>query len=289
VVFLPCRVSSGTNGQIGRAGVSPGTPAHKPWRLRLQFFRIQKWGKFQHYDKPRPPWIKIYTSINDSDTDWRCLLDHELGQLMRLSAYAALHENTLPLNAEYLEADLELDQKLDLGKFAKLGIIKVFPDKSSCLSREKSRVLSRKSPKKKKALLDQSSEFRVSEGRDQSKKKESMSGKPSGDGLKNKLKQDAAEVLEYLNQATGRAFLKTGNIVACLKREKCGIVDCKLVIDHKIKEWGSDPEMIKHLDATTPWRKAHFSDYLDQARAGEATTGHDSKSARDARISRLKD
>ena len=168
----------------------------------MKFFCIEKWGKFQHYDKPRPPWIKIYTSINDSDTDWRPLLDHELGQLMRLSAYAALHENTLPFNAEYLEEDLEFDQSLDLDRFAKLGIIKVFPNKSSCLSREKSRVSSRKSTKKKKAPLVQSSEFRD----------KSLENREQSNTSANSAELVAAEIPEP--KVFGPEVMRLGNLLA---------------------------------------------------------------------------
>lgn len=82
-------------------------------------------------------------------------------------------------------------------------------------------------------------------------------------------KAEATEVLAHLNLTRGTGFTKISNIQACFKREGCTVDDCKLVIDYKQAEWGSDPEKIKWLDITTPWRPSKFSDYLDQAKASK--------------------
>jgi uncharacterized phage protein (TIGR02220 family) len=100
----------------------------------------------------------------------------------------------------------------------------------------------------------------------ESKKEPQNAGKPAGVSFK----KDAQEVLDHLNRVTGRGFTKSANIEACLKREKCSVDDCKRVIDFKWQEWKDNDKMRGKVDITTPWRASHFSDYLDQARAGGA-------------------
>jgi len=129
----------------------------------MKYFRVAKNEKFQHYGKPRPAWVKLYTKINDHkpSNDWRPLLDHELGQLVRIVAHAALNDNTLLYNAEFIQDVLHCDQPIDLDKFAKLGVITVFDSYEECLSIEKSRVLSRENTTRPSSeIRDQSSEVR---------------------------------------------------------------------------------------------------------------------------------
>lgn len=133
----------------------------------MQYFRVTKWGKFQHYHQPRPPWLKLYTKINDpgETNDWRHLKDHELGQIIRIAVHAALNNNTLPYDAQLIQDTLECDQHIDLANFAQLGLIEVFSSYQGCLSREKSRVLSRENARKNpkdpsSEIRDQSSEDR---------------------------------------------------------------------------------------------------------------------------------
>jgi uncharacterized phage protein (TIGR02220 family) len=81
----------------------------------------------------------------------------------------------------------------------------------------------------------------------------------------------ARDVLAYLNAKTGRNFSNTSEIEKCIKREKCTVADCHLVIDHKWAEWGAT-DLAKNVNAVTPWRPSHFGAYLDEARAGPPRT-----------------
>jgi uncharacterized phage protein (TIGR02220 family) len=245
----------------------------------VKFFRISKWETYQHYHQPRPKWLKVYTTINDFDTDWRGLSDAELGQLVRLMAYAALHENTIPHDATLLQEILELDSPLHLDKFSQLGVITVFPDKASCLSREKSRLNSRE-----KSSVP-SSEIRVqsSEGRDQNKKKKKKPGRLD----------DARVVLAYLVEKTGRSFgassdFPVENIEKCLVREKATVEDCKLVIDYKLNQWAGT-DLVLNVNPTTPFRPCNFQKYLDEAKAGPGNADVTSEAAAEARMARLRE
>ena len=108
-----------------------------------RYFRIQSWGKYQHYNKPRPPWIKLFTKINDPDNTWRGLSDAEVGQLIRVMVFAALNDNTLPFDPQIIKDMTGISGEIDLKKLVKLGIIEVFNSHKKCLVKEKSRIKSR--------------------------------------------------------------------------------------------------------------------------------------------------
>lgn len=143
----------------------------------MKFFRINKWEKHQHYHDRRPPWLKLYTTINDEDSLWRSLTDTELGQVARIFAYAGTCDNTMPYHAELMQENLELTNALDLDNLALLEVIEVFPDRKSCIAIETARLNARKNASKKRekispknvTALDQRSEIRGkrSEIRDQ--------------------------------------------------------------------------------------------------------------------------
>jgi hypothetical protein len=44
---------------------------------------VRNWGRFQHYRKRRPVWIKVYTDLS-TDADWLELTDAERGLLVRI-------------------------------------------------------------------------------------------------------------------------------------------------------------------------------------------------------------
>ncbi len=125
-------------------------------------------------------------------------------------------------------------------------------------------------------------------------KKHKRSGKPSRVSFKN----EAKEVLEYLNSVNGRNQTYTKEIESCFKRENCTVQDCKEVIDFKWKEWGHKDEMAARVDATTLFRASNFQRYLDEARAGAASTvskeqqdyiDFNSDEARAARVALIKE
>jgi len=84
-----------------------------------------------------------------------------------------------------------------------------------------------------------------------------------------------AEVVEYLNQVTGKKYsLDKGNkeIEGALKRGAT-VQDCKDVIDHRWRLWGNKPDMVHNVNKSTPFRAIHFDTYLDEAQAGNAKMG----------------
>jgi uncharacterized phage protein (TIGR02220 family) len=90
------------------------------------------------------------------------------------------------------------------------------------------------------------------------------------------------EIIDYLNQVTGRGFsYERGNefIEKALKRGAT-VDECKEVIDHCWHEWKDSPKFVGKVNKVTPFRACNFDPYLDEWRAGAAQTGKDAAPAK---------
>lgn len=81
-------------------------------------------------------------------------------------------------------------------------------------------------------------------------------------------REQAKEVIRYLNEKAGKRFSLTlnkskENLVARLN-DGYTVDDCKRVIDNKVAQWKDDPKMDKHLNPTTLFRPSHFDNYLNE-------------------------
>lgn len=87
---------------------------------------------------------------------------------------------------------------------------------------------------------------------------------------------EIAEVVAHLSVVTGRAFSadRATDQIAGVIRRGATVDDCRRVIDYLWAKWGDDQKMRGFVDKTTPFRKANFDRYLDEALAsGAAGTG----------------
>jgi uncharacterized phage protein (TIGR02220 family) len=88
-----------------------------------------------------------------------------------------------------------------------------------------------------------------------------MSGKPDASPS---LKDQAREVLKFLNERTGKNFHAVDTnldfIVARL-RSGASVQDCKSVIAKKRREWIGDPKMAEYLRPATLFNKTKFEQY----------------------------
>jgi uncharacterized phage protein (TIGR02220 family) len=94
---------------------------------------------------------------------------------------------------------------------------------------------------------------------EQEQEKTTMSGKPD-------LLQ-AEEVLDYLNQVAGKGYRKVETNLKLIRAKlESGVTvgDCKAVIDAKVAEWGSKPEMEQYLRPETLFGARKFEQYLGQ-------------------------
>ncbi len=106
--------------------------------------------------------------------------------------------------------------------------------------------------------------------RDMSSKKifhDENNNKPICKSTNKVLKQDAAEVLAFLNEKAGRAFREVNaNLKFIVDRLKSGasVDDCRQVIAKKSREWKSNPKMAEYLRPATLFNDEKFEQYLGE-------------------------
>ena len=195
----------------------------------MEYLKIAKWEKWQNYriDRGQPPWIKIHRNLLRNQ-EWHLLTDTQKGQLVSMWMLAADKDGQIPADPVIIRRFCGLGSPVNLQAFVDLGFI----DADANVT-----------PKGRHIVSPDAEESRV-----------------------DIRMADANKVLDYLNKITGRGLLMTRNIEACLKREKCSVKDCKLVIDYLWASWSSKPEMVGYVDHTTPWRPKNFAGYLDKAK-----------------------
>lgn len=90
------------------------------------------------------------------------------------------------------------------------------------------------------------------------------------------VNKDAAQILDHLNQQSGRAYQAVqANLNLILARLKEGATtdQCKAVVDAKVKEWVNDPKMVKYLRPKTIFNATNFAQYVGELSEGGATGG----------------
>ncbi|HWI49087.1 MAG TPA: conserved phage C-terminal domain-containing protein [Rummeliibacillus sp.] len=84
---------------------------------------------------------------------------------------------------------------------------------------------------------------------------------------KKKKKEITADVIDYLNEKTGKKFKVTAQherIILARLNEGYRLEDFQKVIDHKVKQWIHDPKMKDYLRPSTLFRPTNFDNYLNE-------------------------
>lgn len=95
-------------------------------------------------------------------------------------------------------------------------------------------------------------------------------GKEVNGGSVNPPSPVVVEVIGHYNAKTGREFTPDGGEAKELRgRADDGMTaqDGKLIVDHKLAEWGADQKMARHVVPSTLFRKQHHERYLADATA----------------------
>ncbi len=86
--------------------------------------------------------------------------------------------------------------------------------------------------------------------------------------LKNDTLSKIDEVINYLNEKTGKSFRsntkKNFSLINARLRDKYTFEDFKKVIDTKCEEWLNDPKWSKYLQPSTLFCASNFESYLNQ-------------------------
>ncbi len=101
-----------------------------------------------------------------------------------------------------------------------------------------------------------------------------LSGKPDGAQAngKKKLSESCIEVLEFLNEKTGRRYqpVKANiNLIAARLREGATVTQCRQVIAKKCREWRDDPNQEIYLRPKTLFNATNFANYQGEVAPNE--------------------
>jgi len=93
-----------------------------------------------------------------------------------------------------------------------------------------------------------------------------LSGKPDDAPVngKKKLSEACVEVLEFLNEKTGRNYkpVKANiTLIAARLKEGATVVECRQVIAKKCREWRDDPTREIYLRPKTLFNATNFANY----------------------------
>ena len=95
-------------------------------------------------------------------------------------------------------------------------------------------------------------------------KQKALSGKPD---VNAEFRKQAIEVLDYLNENTGRAYRPVdSNLKLIIARLKSGAtaLQCREVIFNKCSDWLTDPKMSEYLRPATLFNATKFEQYLGE-------------------------
>lgn len=90
------------------------------------------------------------------------------------------------------------------------------------------------------------------------------------------VNKDAAQILDHLNQQSGRAYQAVQanlNLILARLKEGATLDQCKAVVDAKAREWLNDPKMVKYLRPKTIFNATNFAQYVGELSSAKATGG----------------
>jgi len=191
--------------------------------------KIHDWDEWQTFRKDRgaPPWIKIHRNLMTNEK-WAFLTDAEKGQLISMWIAGADNEGKLPSDARVIKKICQLDDKPDLDKFSKLGLIdghdsqvvvNMTPIGCQYDAPEESRVEERREEKSKHPLVEKSTDFdalwKVYSKLNGNKKAYSLSCFNKRKKKKTPLMPDVEALIDIIHQQIKYKAFLTGNNKFC--------------------------------------------------------------------------
>lgn len=212
----------------------------------MRYLKVKNWTEFQHYRDRNPPWIKLHRALLD-DYEFSCLQDASKAHLMLIWLFASQRNGCIPEDPAFLKKKLGLEKEPNLNLFIDHGLL--IPEQSASTNAEQGAS---------KALgLEE-------ERRSTTEKNKSIVG------LEPNLTEQAREVLDFLNDKTGRHYEPVRETLdPILARLKGGssVEDLRAVIAKKTREWGADEKMQKYLRPKTLFNATNFANYKGELEA----------------------
>jgi len=225
----------------------------------MRYFRIKNWEKFQHYSERNPPWIKLYNNLLDS-YEFSQLSDASKGHLVAIWLLASRSKNKLPWDEKWLATKISASSKINLTQLLQFGFI----EEIQALPSTESDASNTLANCEQNACLETETER---EG------EKTLSGKPDE---KTQLKQNAREILSFLNTKTGRLYrpveANLGLIESRLK-DGIGFQDLKSLVAKKCREWLPDEKMSAYLRPATLFNKTKCEQYVGELYREEVPHG----------------
>ena len=80
----------------------------------MEYLAVHRWGRFQHYSKRNPPWIKLHVALLH-EYDFHVLSDSAKAQLMLIWLLAAQTDNKIPYDTAWISHSIHVpEDRLDL-------------------------------------------------------------------------------------------------------------------------------------------------------------------------------
>jgi len=241
------------------------------------------------------PWLRLYKEIID-DEKTGTLNDSEFRLFIEI--LCIIPENNDGVTLKFMSWRLRKDIKKEIKELIKRGLIiedsmqdgetlffvngwekRQFPSDSSSERTKRYRQRLKKcdgnetsQERHKERDSDAIDKNRTEQNRTEEEltKVNSMSGKPDVAPLKSQnieIKNQAIEVLNFLNEKTGRIFRPVDtNLKLIIARLRSGATpqDCKSVIAKKRRDWIGDEKMISYLRPATLFNATKFEQYLGE-------------------------
>ena len=87
----------------------------------MEYLAVHGWGRFQHYGKRNPPWVKLHVALL-SDYDFHALPDASKAQLLLIWLVAAQTDNKIPYEPGWVSHAIHVPEKqLDLETLLRSG------------------------------------------------------------------------------------------------------------------------------------------------------------------------
>ena len=221
----------------------------------MEYFKIaDKYYKLAtHYKYRTPPWIKLQTNLLE-DYDFSTLSDQEKYHFIASMLLAIRSDNKIVYDSAWVSRKINSNEKINLDKLrAGKFIIKI---------NELGEEIKDDSEMLAKSYQNASLERKCSIERKKEKQEKEK---------KRVYKKHAIEILDFLNEKSGRKYLPTDSNLKFImmrlqelikfKSLENAIQDCKMIIVRKRRDWEGDEKMHVYLRPATLFNKTKFSQY----------------------------
>ena len=117
-----------------------------------KWFCLRNWNRFQSYGDRKPIWIKVYTSLQNEDSDWAKMDDAIKGQFIGLLLLAARFNNVMAYDPDFVADEIMATDPFNFDNF--LDHIEVFDSSRKARNYASNRYRIREEEESKKGRVD---------------------------------------------------------------------------------------------------------------------------------------